>query len=95
MKTPPQTPDEAMSFVKSFVRTIAPPGFIDEHAFRLIGEPPERVEQILNDLRHEVADGMASCNPQPSQSKIFAMPLAFCELVRERAIELSNGRGNG
>ncbi len=84
-----------MSFVKGYLRSIAPPSFIDEHAFRIVGEPPERVEAILRDLRAELADGMSACNPQPPRAQIFSMPLAFCELVRERARELENGRGRG
>ncbi len=47
---PPQTPQEAMRFVKDYLRSIAPPGFIDQHAFRLLGESSERVEEILHDL---------------------------------------------
>ncbi len=95
-KPPPrQTAEQAMALVKDHLRSIAPPGFIDEHAFRLLGEPPERVEEILRDLRHELADGMASCNPAPPRANIFAMPLAFVELVRERARELENARGRG
>ncbi len=88
-----QSPEEALEFVKDFVRSIAPPGFIDENALALVGEPPEAVQQILHDLWHEVADGMASCNPAPSQAKIFGMSTAFVELVRERAIEFDNRRG--
>ncbi len=90
---PPQSPEAAMEFLKDFVRSITPQDFLDAQAFRLVGEPPERVEYLLASLRHEVADGMASCNPAPSRSKIFGMSLAFCELVRERAAELANGRG--
>ncbi len=90
---PPQSPDEAMSFVKAFVRSIAPASLIDEQAFKIIGEPAERVEIMLAALRHQVADGMASCNPAPSRSKIFGISLAFVELVRERVIELTYNKG--
>lgn len=90
---PPQSLEEAKAFVRAHIRSIAPQSLVDEHALRICGEPPERVAQILHDLRHELADGMASCNPQPPRANIFAMPLAFVELVRERAQELENGRG--
>ncbi len=91
----PTSPQEAMRFVKDYLRSIAPPDFLDKHAFEILGESPERVEQILRNLRAELADGMSACNPQPPRAQIFSMPLAFVELVRERARELEKGRGHG
>ncbi len=90
-----QTPQEAVQFVKDFVRPIAPQSLIDEQALKLIGEPPERAQELLRDLQREVADGMASCNFTPglSQTMIFGMSTAFADIVRERAIQLSNARG--
>ncbi len=66
------------------MRSIAPASLIDEQAFKLIGEPPAHVEMMLAGMRHEVADGMASCNPAPSRSKIFGTSLAFRELGIDR-----------
>ncbi len=62
---PPKNLEDAKAFVRDYIRSIAPQSLVDEHALRICGEPPERVEQILRDLRHELADGMASCNPAP------------------------------
>ncbi len=96
MSTPtPETVEQAKTLVRDFIRSVAPQSLIDEQALRIVGEPPARAEQLLAELRNEIADNMAACNPATSRSKIFAMPLAFCELVRERARELEHARGRG
>ncbi len=90
----PQSPAEAMAFVKAFVRPIAPKSLIDEQALKLIGETPDRVQELLCDLQREVADNMASCNFTPALSTmIFGLSTAFADIVRERAAELNNSRG--
>ncbi len=92
-----QTPQQAMQLIKDFVRPIAAQALIDGQALKLIGESPERVQELLRNLQREVADNMASCNfqPAPSSSVIFGMSAAFCEIVKERAVELSKSRGRG
>ncbi len=84
---------QAKALIRDFVRSVATQELIDEHAFRLLGEPPERVEEIVADIREMIADGMRATNPQPSSSMIFSMPLAFVEIVKERASEMASNRG--
>jgi hypothetical protein len=87
----------ALAHVKGvLLRSAFAPPIIDERVLALIGEPVETIEEGIEALRRETAEGLAQCEPPWSSTRINAFSFALGELVRDRLQEFERrGRGRG
>jgi hypothetical protein len=85
----------ALELVKSVEKiSMLAPDFIDERALELVGASSEEIESAIAEMRRELADELAACNPPPSESRIAAYVFPTGELIRDRLKEIErNGSG--
>jgi hypothetical protein len=74
----------ALEQLKEFIRDVAPADKIDSHAFRLIGESRETID---NETR-ELCEALRRQSPPLSHGMAFGLAFALRELVRERIREI-------
>lgn len=74
----------ALEQLKEIIRGIAPPGKIEAHAFRLVGES----QDVIDGEARELFEALQHQLPPFSRSEAFGLAFALRELIRERIMEI-------
>jgi hypothetical protein len=79
--------DDALGHLKEIIIANIPPGKIEAHAFRLLGESQDTIEREAQELFDEL---LRQSSPVP-QAMAVAFSFALRELIRERIREIEGG----
>ena len=82
--------DDALGHLKEFIIANIPPGKIEAHAFRLVGESQATIDRETREL----FQALRQQSPPLWRSTAFGFAFALRELVCERILEIEgSGRG--